>query len=67
MVYLDTSAQPMILGIQFTKKMGMFNSKLWKFVWQIRIVNGSVEEGLGESLDLSTPSFNKGIDQELCL
>jgi hypothetical protein len=27
-VFFDTSAQPMILGIQFAKKMGMFDSKL---------------------------------------
>jgi hypothetical protein len=27
-VLLDISAQPMILGVQFTKKMGMFDSKL---------------------------------------
>jgi len=29
-VLLDIGAQPMILGIQFAKKMGMFNSKLRK-------------------------------------
>ncbi len=29
-VLLDTSAQPMILGVQFTKKMGMFDSELRK-------------------------------------
>jgi len=27
-VLLDIGAQPMILGVQFTKKMGIFNSKL---------------------------------------
>jgi len=27
-VLLDTSAQPVILGVQFVKKMGMFDSKL---------------------------------------
>ena len=27
MVPIDTGAQPMILGVQFTKKMGMFDSK----------------------------------------
>jgi len=27
-VLLDTGAQPVILGVQFTKKMGMFDSKL---------------------------------------
>jgi hypothetical protein len=30
-VFLDTRAQRMILGIQFAKKMGMLNFKLWKF------------------------------------
>jgi hypothetical protein len=49
-----------ILGIQFAKKMGMFDSKLWKFMWQIRIVRGSVEEVLGESLDFITLNFNEG-------
>ncbi len=28
MVLLDIGAQPMILGVQFAKKMGMFDSKL---------------------------------------
>jgi hypothetical protein len=51
-VFLDTGAQPMILGIQFTKKMGMLNSKLWKSMWQICTNNGSVIEVLGESSDL---------------
>jgi len=32
-VLLDTGAQLMILGIQFAKKMGMFDSKLWKSMW----------------------------------
>jgi hypothetical protein len=27
-ILFGTSAQPMILGVQFAKKMGMFNSKL---------------------------------------
>jgi hypothetical protein len=27
-VFLDTSAQPMILGVQFAKKMGILDSKL---------------------------------------
>jgi hypothetical protein len=66
-VLLDTSAQPVILGVQFAKKMGMFDSKLWKSMWQIRTVSGSVEEVLGESSDLITLNFNEGIDQELCL
>jgi hypothetical protein len=29
-ILLDTGAQPMILGIEFAKKMSMFNSNLWK-------------------------------------
>jgi len=66
-VLLDTCAQPMILGVQFTKKMGMLDSKLRKSMWQIHIANGSVEEVLGESSDLITFNFNEGTDQELRL
>ncbi len=66
-VLLDTSAQPVILKIQFAKKMGMLDSKLRKSMWQICIANGSVEEVLGESSDLITFKFNEGTDQELCL
>jgi hypothetical protein len=66
-VPLDTCAQPMILGIQFAKKMGMLDSKLWKSMWQVRIVNESVEEVFGESSDLIAFNFNKGTDRELCL
>jgi hypothetical protein len=66
-VLLDTSAQPVILGIQFTKKMGMLNSKLQKFMWQICSANGSVEEVLGESSDLIALKFNEGTDEEFCL
>ncbi len=33
MVLLDIGAQPVILGVQFTKKMGMLDSKLWKSMW----------------------------------
>ncbi len=62
MVLLDASAQPVILGVQFTKKMGMLDSKLWKSLWQIRIVSGKVEEVFGESSDLITFNFNEGID-----
>jgi len=51
-VLFDTGAQPMILEVQFTKKMGMFDSKLWKSMWQIRTASGNVEEVLGESSDL---------------
>jgi hypothetical protein len=61
-VLLDISAQPLILGVQFAKKMGMFGSKLWKSIWQIRIISGSVKEVFGESSDLIALNFNQGID-----
>jgi len=32
-VLFDTGAQQVILGVQFAKKMGMFDSKLWKSMW----------------------------------
>jgi hypothetical protein len=66
-VIFETGAQPMIFGVQFTKKMGMLDSKLWKSMWQIRTASGSVEDVLRESFDLITFNFNEGIDQELCL
>ncbi len=66
-VLLDTSAQPVILGVQFTKKMGMFDSKLRKSMWQIRTASGSIEEVLGESSNLIALKFNEGTDQELSL
>jgi len=66
-VLLDTSAQPVILGVQFTKKMGMLDSKLRKSMWQICTVSGSVKEVFGESSDLIALKFNEGTDQELCL
>jgi hypothetical protein len=66
-VLLDTGAQPMILEIQFAKKMGMLDFKLRKSMWQIRTASGSVEEVFGESSDLITLNFNESIDQELCL
>jgi hypothetical protein len=66
-VLLDTSAQLVILGVQFAKKMGMFDSKLWKSMWQICTISGSVKEVFGESSDLTTFNFNEGTDQELCL
>jgi hypothetical protein len=66
-VLLDTGAQPVILGIQFTKKMGMLDSKLRKSMWQIHTASGSVEEVLGESSDFITLNFNEGKYQELCL
>jgi hypothetical protein len=50
----------MILGIQFTKKMGMFDSKLRKFMWQICTISGSVEEVLGESSKLIALKCNEG-------
>jgi hypothetical protein len=31
-VFIDTGAQPVILGVQFTKKMGMLDSKLQKYM-----------------------------------
>ncbi len=67
MVFLDTHAQPVILGVQFTKKMGMLDSKLRKSMWQIRTASGSVKEVLGESSNLITLNFNEGTDQQLCL
>jgi hypothetical protein len=66
-VLLDTSAQLVILKVQFAKKMGILDSKLWKSMWQIHIANGSVKEVLGESSDLIALNFNEGINQELCL
>jgi hypothetical protein len=66
-IFLDIGAQLVILGIQFAKKMGMFNSKLWKSMWQIHTASGSVEEVLGKNLDLITFNFNEGTDHELCL
>jgi hypothetical protein len=66
-VLLDTVAQPVILGVQFAKKMGMLDSKLRKSMWQIRTASGNVEEVLGESSNLITLNFNEGTDQELCL
>jgi hypothetical protein len=66
-VLLDTCVQPMILGTQFAKKMGMFDFKLQKSMWQIRTASGSVEEVFGESSDLITLNFNEGTDHKLCL
>jgi len=66
-VLLDTNAQPVILGVEFAKKMGMFDSKLRKSMWQIRIANGSIEEVLRESSDLIALNFNESTNQELCL
>ncbi len=66
-VLLDIGAQPVILGIQFAKKMGMLDSKLRKSMWQICTASGSVEEVFGESSDLITLNFNEGTNQEFCL
>jgi hypothetical protein len=66
-VLLDTCAQPIFLGVQFAKKMGMFDSKLRKSMWQIHIASGSVKEVLGKSLDLIALNSNEGTNQELCL
>jgi len=66
-VLLDTGAQPVILGVQFAKKMGMLDSKLRKSMWQICTASGSVKEVLGESSDLIVLKFNEGTNQELCL
>jgi len=60
MVLLDKGAQLVILGVQFNKKMGMLNSKPRKSMWEICIVNGSVEEVLGESSNLIAVNFNEG-------
>jgi hypothetical protein len=60
MVLLDTGAQPMIVGVQFAKKMGMFDFKLRKFMWQILTTSGNVKEVLGESSDLIAFNFNEG-------
>ncbi len=67
MVLLDTGAQLVILWVQFAKKMGMLNYKLWKSMWQIRTTSGNVEKILGESLDFIALNFNEGVYQELCL
>jgi hypothetical protein len=66
-VLFDTCAQLVIFKVQFAKKMGMLNSKLRKSMWQIHTASGSVDEVLGESLDLITLNFNEDTDQELCL
>jgi hypothetical protein len=66
-VLLDTGAQPVILGVQFAKKMGMLDSKLRKSMWQIGTASGNVEEVLRENSDLIALKFNEGTNQELCL
>jgi len=59
----NIGAQLVILGVQFTKKMGMLDSKLRKSMWQIRDASGSVEEVLGESSNLIALNTN----HEFCL
>ncbi len=66
-VFLDTGAQLVILGVQFAKKMGMLNSKLRKSMLQICTASGSIKEVLGENSDLIALNFNESIDQELFL
>jgi hypothetical protein len=63
-VFLDTCAQLVIFGVQFAKKMGMFDCKLQKSMWQICITSGSVEEVLREISNLITLNFNDGTYQE---
>jgi len=65
MVFLDTNAQPVNLGV--VKKMGMFDSKLRKSMWQIRTASGSIEEVFRESSDFIALNFNEGTNKELCL
>ncbi len=59
-IFLDIGAQPMIFGVRFAEKMGMFDSKQWKSMWQICIASGSVKEVLGESSNIITLNFNEG-------
>jgi hypothetical protein len=66
-VLLDTGAQPVILGVQLAKKMGMFDSKLRKSMWQIRTTSGNIKEVLKESSDFITLNFNESTYQELYL
>jgi len=61
-VLLNRGAQLVILRFQFAKKMGMFDSKLHKSMWQIHTASESVEEVLGESSVLIVLNFNEGTD-----
>ncbi len=58
-VLVDTSAQLVIIGVQFANKMSIFNPKLRISMWQIHIASGNVEEVLGKSLDLISLNFNE--------
>jgi len=62
-----TSAQLIILGVQFAKNMGVLDSKLQRSMWQICTVNGNVKEVLGESSNLITFNFNEGTNQQIFL
>jgi hypothetical protein len=53
----------MILKVQFAKKMGMLDSKLWKSMWQICTASGSIEEVLGQI----ALNFNESTDHQFCL
>ncbi len=66
-VFFDTGAQPVILGVQFAKKMGMFDSKLRKSMWQICTTSGSVDGVFRESSDFIALNVNEVIYQEICL
>jgi len=61
-VLFNAGAQPVILGVQFAKKMGMLDSKLRKSMCQIRTANGGLEKLLGESSNLIALKFNEGTD-----
>jgi hypothetical protein len=65
-VLLDTCAQPVILRVQFAKKMGMVNSKVQKSMWQICIASGNVKEVFGESSYFITLNFNEGTNLPTC-
>jgi hypothetical protein len=47
--------------------MGMFDSKLRKSMWQIRIASKSIKEILKKRSDLIALNFNEGTYQKLCL
>jgi hypothetical protein len=47
--------------------MGMLNSKVQKFMWQIRTTSGSVKEVLEESSNFIALNFNEGTDQDICI
>jgi hypothetical protein len=66
-VLLHTGAQPVILEVQFAKKMSMLDSKLQKSMWQIRTDSRNIEEVLGESSDFIALNFNEGTDQKIYL